>query len=191
MRKKSVKWLAGALSALLIIAALAGCGKVSSLPRPTPDPSLSIQNVAGSCSISRDGNVITVWGTTDFMNGAQIDVSVVAQNGMVIDHITIQKTQDEISQQFTVTDEKYGDVVDMKGYITIAPSYYGSQPSEVYAAYGRKFQNIGNTQDVVWNNEGVILVFASDWLYGVVPSPTAGPTPIAAPTATPEATPSA
>jgi|GEM_PF-1442870 hypothetical protein len=188
MRKIRLKWLAGLLSATLIITALAGCGSVSSLERPMPTAGATTYTVTGSCTISKSGDVVTVSGATDAMNGALIDVSVVAQNGIVIDHTAIQKTGDEISAQFTVTDEKYGDVVDMKGYITIAPLYYGKQSDEVYATYGKKFENITNDTDTaIWNNEGVILVFASEWLNGVVPITTPGPAP--SPTATPEATP--
>ena len=45
------------------------------------------------------------------------------------------------------------------------------------AKYGKNFQNMTNDEDTaIWTNEGVILIFASDWLYGIVSSPTAAPT---------------
>lgn len=197
MRKNRLKWLAGVLSAALIITMLAGCGGAASLQRPTPAPTSSAAPVSvdGSCTISQSGDVITVSGTISVMDGTIIDVSIVAQNGMILDHHTLAKTQDAISEQFTVPADKMEGVVDIMGYISCAPSYYGKQPTGIYTAYGKKFENITNENNVVWSNEGVVLVFASDWLKGVIPSPTTGPTPTpaATPTASQEAaaTPSA
>ena len=188
MRKIRLKWLAGVLSAALIITVLAGCGGASALLRPVPTPGAAEVSIDGSCTISQSGDVITVSGTIGVMNGTIIDISILAQNGMTIDHYSLAKTQDEVSWEFTVPADKLEGVVDIKGYISCAPSYYGKQPTEVLTTYGKKFENINNTENVVWNNEGVALVFASDWLYGIVPSPTAGPTPT--PIATPAATPS-
>ena len=187
MRKIRLKWLAGALSAALIITVLAGCGGAAALLRPVPTPGAAEVSIDGSCTISQSGDVITVSGTIGVMNGTIIDISILAQNGMTIDHYSLAKTQDEVSWEFTVPADKLEGVVDIKGYISSAPSYYGKQPTEVLEAYGKKFENINNTENVVWNNEGVALVFESDWLYGIVPSPTAGPTPT--PIATPAATP--
>ncbi len=187
MRVISKKMLAVLFTAVFVITALAGCGGVSSLARPTPDPGASQYTVNGSCSISKTGDIITVSGTTDVMNGTIINVSVVAQDGTVIDSINVTQTGAEISQQFTVTD-KYDGIVDMKGYLTITPSYYKKQPSNVTEVYGSQFQNIVNDTDTaIWSSEGVMLVFASDWLYGIVPQTTPGPTP--SPAATPEAAP--
>lgn len=188
MRVISKKMLAVLFTAVFVITALAGCGGVSSLARPTPDPSASLLPVTGSCAISKNGDVFTVSGTTDIMNGALIHISVVAQDGTAIHQTTITKVQNEISEQFTITAEQLKDVVDLKGYISCAPSYYGKQPNEVYDAYGKQFQNIINDTDTaVWTTEGVLIMFASDWLYGIVPQTTPGPTPV--PAATPEAAP--
>ncbi len=190
MRKIRFKWLVGVISAALIIATLAGCGGVSALQRPTPGPSSTAAPVSvdGSCTISQNGDVITVSGTINVINGTIIDVSLVAQNGMIIDHHAMAKTEENVKWDFTVPADKLEGVADIKGYISCAPAYYGKQPPEVYAAYGSKFENITNTDNVVWNLEGIELVFASEWLNGVIPSPTAGPTPTAIPT--PAATPS-
>ena len=184
MRKIRFKWLAGVLSAALIITTLAGCGAAAALSRPLPTVGAATISIDGSCTISQSGDVITVSGTIGVMNGTVIDVSIVSQNGMVIDHLSFAKTQDTISQQFTVPADKLEGVVDMKGYISCAPSYYGQQPTDpdVYAAYGKKFENITNTENVVWNNEGIILTFESDWLNGAIPSPTDAPTPTPIPT---------
>jgi hypothetical protein len=178
MRKIRLKWLAGLLSALLIIIALAGCGSISSLAKPAPTEGAATHAVTGSCTISKNGDVFTVSGTTDIMNGALIDISVVAQDGTVIANKTITKTQDAISEQFTITAEQLSSVKDLRGYICCAPSFYGKQTVEVFGAYGNKFENItANAEDMVWNNEGIVLTFASDWLYGVVPETTPAPSP--------------
>jgi hypothetical protein len=172
---------------MLITAAAAGCsGGAAPLARPEATPGAATFEITGSCTISREGNVFTVSGETSIMKDALIDVSIVSDSGMVIDHRTITSTGAAISERFTVTEEQLDGVVDMKGYICCAPSYYGKQPKAVTDVYGSKFLNITNdTKTAVWSNEGVILTFASDWLNGVIPSPTNAPTPV--PTATPEA----
>ncbi len=192
MRKIRLKWLAGLLSILLIISALAGCGSITSLAKPMPTANAVTYPVTGSCTISKNGNVITVSGTTDIMNGTWIDISVVAQDGTVIDHIGFAKTQDEISQQFTLTAEQLSGVVDMKGYICVAPSFYGKQPKEVFEKYGKKFENItAAAEDMVWSGEGIMLTFASEWLNGIVTDPTPAASSEAAPSDTASAAASA
>jgi hypothetical protein len=176
MRKTRVKMLAVLLAMGLCAFALAGCG-TATLSRPVPsDASLGVV-VAGSCEIAYSGNVITVSGTIDVPDGAWIDVSIVAQNSTTIDHRTIQKSQAPISEQFTLSDEALEGMVDIQGFICFAPSYYHKQSNDIYTKYGNKFQNITNTENVVWNNEGIIVTYASGWLYGNIPTPTPGPIP--------------
>ncbi len=183
-----IKRLAAVLAVILCVAALAGCGQAASLKPPTHSDGVQVTTITGSCAITKDGNVYTVSGSIDVMNGTYIDVSVVAQNGMILAHNTILKSDTPISESFTLTDEQMEGVVDVKGYICCAPSYYKKQPSEVYDAYGKKFENLTAADgSMIWNNEGNVLTFASDWLNGVIPSPTTGPTP----TATPETSTSA
>ena len=185
MRNIHIKRLTALIAMALCVVALVGCGQAASLQRPTPTAGAVTVPVSGTCTISEDNGVITVTGTLDVMNGAWIDVSIVAQNSAILSHSTFQKTDEPISLQFTLTEEQMEGVVDIQGFICCAPSYYHKQSDEVYAAYGKKFENItALDENVVWTNEGVILVVASDWLYGLIPSPTPGPT--TAPTATPE-----
>jgi hypothetical protein len=184
MRNIHIKRLAAFAAAALCVLALAGCGQAAALPRPKPTEGATTVTITGNCAISKSGNDITVSGAIDVMNGAYINISVVAQNGMVLANKTIQKSDAPISETFPLTDEQLASAVDLKGYICCAPSYYQKQPNEVYAAYGKKFENIANGEDTaVFTNEGVILTFASDWLNGVIPSPTAGPTPSPTPAA--------
>ena len=170
MRKIHIKRLAAFLSAVLIVTALAGCAGATSLPRPTPSAGAQTYSIAGSCTISQSGNVITVSGTIDVIEGTKVNVSVVAQDSRILVERTIGKTSGDISEQFTLTAEQMEGVVDMQGFICCAPSFYEKQPSEVYDKYGKKFENITNGLDTaVWSNEGVVLTFASDWLYGPYP----------------------
>jgi hypothetical protein len=188
MHKIHIKRLVALLCAALAAATLAGCGAASSLPRPMPTAGAATYNIAGSCAISQEGGVITVSGTIDVIEATKVNVSIVAQDSRILAERTIDKTAGNISEQFTLTDEQMEGVVDMQGFICCAPSYYGKQPANVYDKYGKKFENITNGKETaVFNNEGVILTFASDWLWGIIPSPTQAPAP--SPTDAPETTP--
>jgi len=184
MYKFYIKRLTAALAVILCAALLAGCGQAASLKRPEATEGATEVTISGTCSISQEGDVFTVSGSIDVMNGTWIDVSVVSQNGMILAHKTFQRSDEPILETFTITADKLEGVVDVKGYICCAPSYYHKQETEVYNVYGKKFENIQNGADTaVFNNEGVVLTFASDWLHGAIPSPTAGPTPTPAETA--------
>ena len=171
-----IKRVAAVLAVALCILTLAGCGQAAALQRPEPSEGVQKVTITGACAISQTGDVFTVTGSIDVMNGTYIDVSVVAQDGAILANHTFQKSDEPISVEFTLTADQLEGVVDMKGYICCAPSYYHKQTDEVYAAYGKKFENFETTENIVWNNEGVIALFASDWLYGEIPSPTTGPT---------------
>ena len=171
------KRVAAVLGVALCVLALAGCGQAAALERPEPSEGVQKVTITGTCAISQNGDVFTVTGSIDVMNGAWIDVSVVAQDGTILANNTFQKSDEPISESFTLTEEQLTGVVDVQGYICCAPSYYHKQTDEVYAAYGKKFENIANEgETAIFNNEGVILTFASDWLYGEIPSPTTEPT---------------
>ena len=162
MRNKLLmKTITAAIAVLMIIFA-AGCGSTL-LTRPQPLAGVPTHLITGECEISVDGEQITVSGTTDIMDGAQIHVSVVAQNGMVIDHNIFTKNGDEISRTFTISADKYEGVKQITGYITCAPSMYGAQPQNVIDAYGKKFEQIDvETKDNIWNNDGIVVLFASE-----------------------------
>jgi len=172
-----IKRVAAVLAVALCVLTLAGCGQAAALERPTPAADAQTVTINGTCAISKDGDTFTVSGSIDVMDGAYIDVSVVAQDGTILANSTFQKSDELISESFTLTADQLEGVVDVKGYICCAPSYYHKQPDEVYDAYGKEFENIENGEDTaIFSNEGVVLTFASDWLYGEIPSPTAGPT---------------
>ncbi|MGI5850161.1 MAG: hypothetical protein ACOX8Q_08905 [Christensenellales bacterium] len=161
MRKFSVKISVVCLCLALSVAILAGCGSVS-LSKPTPLADVPTYPVTGKCDIVVNGDTITVLGQTDLMNGVFLNISVVAQNGMTVDSVTITKNGDQVSQDFKITD-KYENVDSIIGYITCAPTLYGNQPENVDKIYGDNFEYIEATKDnSVWNSDGVIVLFASD-----------------------------
>ena len=148
--------------AALIMVMMAGCGSAV-LTRPQPLAGVQTYLVTGNCEIAVEDGQIIVSGETDILDGAQIHVSVVAQNGMVLDYTVFTKTDDVFSRSFVITDEKYEGTEQVTGYITCAPSTYGAQPQNVIDAYGKQFEQVDvETKDNIWNNNGVIIIFASE-----------------------------
>ena len=164
MRKKSVKILLASLSIVLMISVFTGCG-AAVVTKPEMEEGAVTVPVSGSCDISVADGVITVSGETDLLSGSILYISVEAQNGMTIDFVKITKGDDDkVSHEFVIDGEKYDDnVVSVTGHITCAPKLYGKHADIVYETYGDKFENIENkTGDMVWNTEGVIVVFGSE-----------------------------
>ncbi len=153
---------AALFTALAVVLTAAGCGSVD-LSKPKSSTEGAAVSVTGSCDIAVNGDKITVSGTTDILDGAILYISVLSQDGKTRDSVKITKAGGEISQEFAITAEKYDDSVkSVTGYITCAPSLYGNQPDNVYTAYGRKFENVTAPEgDLVWNKDGVIIVFGS------------------------------
>jgi len=162
MQKKCFKITVAVVMALMTVL-LAGCSGAVSIPKPTMSENATSVAVDGSCEISVSGDKITVSGETSIMDGALLHVSVVSQDGMIVDFVKITKNGDAVSHDFTVTSEKYDDTVKaVTGYISCAPTIYGQQPQAVYDAYGKKFENIEAPDgSIVWNGDGVVVVFGS------------------------------
>jgi hypothetical protein len=161
MHKKSFIIFVAVCTAILSLL-LSGCG-AAAIARPTPDPGAQLVKITGSCDITVNGNVITVSGTTNIMDGAMIYISVLGQNGMTLDKATIKKSGDQISQNFTM-DDKYEKINAITGFITCAPRLYGTQ-DDLYKTYGNKFENIDAPNDnYQWDNEGKVIIFQSKQL---------------------------
>lgn len=163
MRKKSFKIIAVILCLSISVIMFTGCGAVQ-LAKPTPVQGAPIYDITGECSIAINGNVITVSGKTNFDKEVLLNISVVGQNGMTLDSVTIKQVNpnDLISQDFTISD-KYEGITKVTGYITCAPTLYGEQIAGVYQKYGKKFECINtDTINYVWNNNGVEVLFASN-----------------------------
>lgn len=158
MQKNRTKIVLFILCVILITTVFSGCSGGASLPMPTAG-GLKIP-VTGNCEMVLNEGVITVSGQTDLMDGVLLNVSVVAQDGMVIDSVTFIKNGDEISQDFQITAEKYDGVKSIIGYITCSPS---KQTEAVYAAYGEKFASI-ELSDFVWDKDGIVVLFGSEMI---------------------------
>ena len=162
MQKVKYKSFAVIVCIGVLVIMLAGCGSVS-LPRPEALEGAPTFEVTGSCDISIDGDVITVSGETDIMDGALIDISVVGQDGMVIEHEKITKSGDTMSHEFVITDELYSGVDSVVGYITFAPKTFGNQLDAVYETYGDDFEYIDAGEgNYIWDKNGIIVLFASE-----------------------------
>lgn len=145
---------------LLSVVLLSACG-ASAITRPVPTVGAAMVSVSGSCEIALEDGFITVSGETDIMDGALIHLSIVSQDGMIVDSVKFTKNGDAVSHRFTVTADKYDDsIMKVTGFITCAPSLYGAQPEGVYNVYGKDFENIEG--DFLWNNDGIIILFASE-----------------------------
>ncbi len=160
MQKKRLKILTAVVLVLLLALLAAGCG-AASIPKPQPTQGAKTVTVTGNCDLEIEDNTIIVSGETDLIDGALLHVSVVSQDGMIVDSVKLTKSGDTVEQRFIITEEKYGDSVKtITGFIVCAPSLYGAQPQAVYDAYGKRFENIQG--DFVWNDNGIIVLFASE-----------------------------
>ncbi len=163
MQKKRFKIIVAIMMALVFTALAAGCA-APVVTKPQMTANATAVKVDGSCQIEVNGDTVTVKGETNIMDGAMLHVSVLSQDGMIVDFVKMTKQGDAISHDFKITKEKYDDTVkSLTGYISCAPSLYGAQPPAVLAAYGEKFENVEAPEgDLVWNSNGVVIVFGSD-----------------------------
>lgn len=160
MQKLGYRKFAVAALILLVAALLAGCG-APAINRPAPTVGANMVSVSGSCEIAMEDGYITVSGETDVMDGALVHLSVVSQDGMIVDSVKFTKSGDAVSHRFAITADKYDESIKMvTGFITCAPSLYGQQPEGVYNVYGKSFENIEG--EFLWNNDGIIVLFASE-----------------------------
>ncbi len=163
MLKRYVKIISAVMAVIIISALLAGCGSAD-LSKPKMKEGAVTVPVKGSCDISVENGKITVSGETDLLPGSILYVSVEAQNGMTLSYVKMTKGDaNTVSHEFTIN-EKYDDSVKtVTGHISCAPTLYGKHAEIVYETYGDKFENIVTEDDsLVWNSNGVIVVFASD-----------------------------
>jgi len=164
MKKFRYKLILVVAMMLVITTVLAACGG-GPIPMPVPKvKGVEIYDIEGSCELTRSGDTFEVTGDTNIASGAVLYISLHAQSGMELDAVKITKTEDAVSQTFQITDEKYDDsVAQVYAYITCAPTLYGKHAESIYDKYGDDFENTEADEDnVIWNNDGIIFVFASD-----------------------------
>lgn len=146
---------------VLITVVLSGCGGAP-LEKPERLADVPTYDVTGTCELSLASNVITVSGETDLMDGVIIHVSVHDQAGNELDSVNIVKNGDKISQDFQIVGSKYNESVKyIAGFITCVPKLYGKQSDSVFKNYGEEFEYV-NTENELYNNEGILVVFGSE-----------------------------
>ena len=164
MRNKSLKITAVALIVAILAMMMAGCG-APTISKPQMSEGAQSVKVEGSCDIAINGDVITVSGETNLMDGVVLDISIVSQDGMTVDNVRVTKNGDQVSQDFAITSEKFDETVkSVTGFIACAPSQYGQHANQdtVFDKYGKKFENIeADKENLVWNAGGNVVLFAS------------------------------
>ncbi len=155
--KKIVLTVVAVLTVALV---LAGCGGTTEIKKPLPVEGAQTFKVEGSCQATMNGDVLTVSGTANLMDGTNGTISVLNSNGTRVEQVKFTKQGDSISHDFTMTDEWQGVVY---GFISFDTQKADKQPQEVIDAYGNKFQNlVGSEENVIWNLNGVIAIFQSE-----------------------------
>ncbi len=86
--QRNIKKIVLVISLVLVIGMLASCG-ATVIEKQTIAAGVSTVDVTGSCDMKVADTKITVTGETSFITGTIIEVSVVAQSGMIIDSIDI------------------------------------------------------------------------------------------------------
>lgn len=169
MQKFNYKVIVVVVCIVTLISVFAGCS-APQLTQPELGAGVRAEMISGNCDIGIDSNVIKVTGETNLAEGTVLHVSIHSQSGIEIDGENLVKTDDKISHEFVITNDKYDGVESIVAYITCAPKYYGAQPTEpndIYAIYGEAFERIkieneSERNSIVYNNEGNIIVFASE-----------------------------
>jgi hypothetical protein len=142
---------------------LSGCGGAPSTLRP---PSYSQIKVSGELeysmlSLEEPGNArIALSATANVMDGTIMRFSIESVMGKQLAYKDVIKNGDNLAAEFDLAGISEESVY---GFLTAHPSLYGNQPKEVTEAYGKKFENLysDNEQNIIWNNQGVILIFST------------------------------
>ncbi len=88
--KKRLKILTAVVLELLLALLAAGCG-AASIPKPQPTQGAKTVTVTGNCDLEIEDTTIIVSGETDLIDGALLHVSVVSQDGMIVDSVKLTK----------------------------------------------------------------------------------------------------
>ena len=155
MKKKLILLLALVMTATVIFA---GCGGAQEIKRPEPEEGAATFEATGSCTAKLEGDKLIVTGETNLMDGTNGVASVLNANGITVEQKKFSKQGDNLSFEFTVTDE-WPEVV--YAFISFDTQKSDAQPEAVQKTYGKKFQNILGA-DTIWDQQGVIVVFQSD-----------------------------
>jgi len=148
---------------LLIIIALAavltGCARGSAeVSKPKPSEGAEMFTVEGECGAALDGNILTVSGSSNLMDGTNGVISVLNSDGIMVEEHKFTQSGESVSFDFEVQDD-WTDIV--YGYISFSTQQGDKQPKEVTEVYGKKFENLEG-ENIIWDLKGVIAVFQSE-----------------------------
>ena len=159
--KLTMKKMILILTSIMVVAMLftaCSSGPVE-IAKPQPSEGATMFTAEGNCEAALNGNVLTISGTANLMDGTNGIISVINADGTMAEEFKFTKESSELSHDFEVADD-WQDVV--YGYITFDTQQAKSQPSEVTEVYGKKFENIqGPESNVIWDTKGVIVTFRS------------------------------
>jgi hypothetical protein len=152
------KILAIVLLTAVIVALLTGCTGSAPVNRPAMKSGAAAVEVTGSCEAVLNGNVLSVKGESNIADGTLGTISVYDTQGREVETVKVTKQGDNLSYDFAVT-EKWPDEV--FGFITFDTRQAGTQPQEIQALYGSKFENMQGP-NTLWDTYGVAAVFQSE-----------------------------
>ena len=127
--------------------------------RTTPDETATVYTVTGSCELTQEGDSLVVNCKTDMMDErvSQSSCRLNSYNGDVLASEVKTVENGAASATFAVDSKWSGTVY---GNAVVLPSANGEQTKEFYEKYGKKMQNI-NSEALIWNVEGNIIIFQS------------------------------
>jgi hypothetical protein len=144
----------------MLIILLTGCMGGAKLDRPSMSEGATSYEITGSCNAVLNGDILTVSGECDIVDGTYGTISVYSVDGDELANEVVIKTGDNLTYDFTV-DEDWSD--DVYGFITFDTVQAGTQPDAVLAMYGKSFENItGDVNNIVWDSHGIAVVFQSE-----------------------------
>lgn len=155
------KRIGAALVAVICMFLLAGCSRgPAEIAKPEPEEGATLFSVEGECTASINGDVLTVSGATNLMDGTNGVISVLNSDGTSASREKFTKDSDQISHDFKIEDD-WTDIV--YGFISFDTTQADKQSTEVKEAYGKKFENLeGDEENIIWDTKGVIAIFQSE-----------------------------
>ncbi len=155
MKKKLILLL---VIVLVTVTVFAGCGGAVEIKRPEPDKDIPVFNVTGSCKAELNGNVLTVSGQTNLMDGTNGIIGVYSSDGTRVDQKKFTKQGDNLTAEFEV---KVDWPETVYGNIMFDTQKSDGQPDEVKKTYGKHFQNLDG-EGIIWDKNGNIVIFQSE-----------------------------
>ena len=149
------------IALIAIMATLFVSCSAPAMDRPTMIEGSVAVKVTGSINAVVENGVVKINGVCDIDNGTLGTISVFSVDGKEIDLYKFTKQTDEISHEFTITDD-YPD--DFYAFIVFDTDHSGKQPKEILAKYGKSFENIEPGDIIKWNTYGQFVVISSDML---------------------------